>query len=535
MLLACTWTGCFDDPEAEVDTDAQASSDGGPSQTTNASEGDSGGSDAAASDGVADSSGGDGVCGNGIAEGTEQCDDGNDDETDACTSLCAPPSCEDGLRSGDESDVDCGGSCEPCADGSACDQPRDCASEQCYVGVCQLACAPWGLQFGTAESDVDVQLDLAADGSVYVAGSTGAGLGGNKHAGGLDLFYARVDARGVLDFSRQLGGAGDDLLRAMAVSPDGNVALVGSATDAFDGHAALGDLDAVVAVYDDNTTKLWSRQVGTSAEDRFEAVGFASDGKLYVAGLTRGSYGGDPNLGSGDTLVIKLDTDGSEIWSRQYGSTAIDVAYGLGVDSTDAVILGGYAGAVFDDNRVVGEQDGVLSKLDSDGAKQWSVQLGTPARDEVTDIVIGDDDAIYIGGYTYGALGARSNAGGSDAYVGKLDADGNELWLAQLGSSGDEFVRHLALDAEGRLWVAGPTDGDLDTGVSAGGHDFYVARFSADGEFEGLWQAGTDAEDVAGGVAIGQHGEVYVSGHTGGALVRRSFGGADAVVQRICP
>src|SRR5690606_30798392 len=30
---------------------------------------------------------------------------------------CAAPSCGDGVRNGDETDVDCGGACEPCLDG----------------------------------------------------------------------------------------------------------------------------------------------------------------------------------------------------------------------------------------------------------------------------------------------------------------------------------------------------------------------------------------------------------------------------------
>ena len=46
---------------------------------------------------------------------SETCDDGNADNTDACTTLCAPPSCTDKILSGDEEDIDCGGSkCQSC-------------------------------------------------------------------------------------------------------------------------------------------------------------------------------------------------------------------------------------------------------------------------------------------------------------------------------------------------------------------------------------------------------------------------------------
>ncbi|MCA9697487.1 MAG: hypothetical protein KC431_08175, partial [Myxococcales bacterium] len=55
-------------------------------------------------------------CGDGsVWVGVEGCDDGNADNTDMCTTLCEAPSCDDGLISGDELDVDCGGSsCGSC-------------------------------------------------------------------------------------------------------------------------------------------------------------------------------------------------------------------------------------------------------------------------------------------------------------------------------------------------------------------------------------------------------------------------------------
>ncbi len=56
-------------------------------------------------------------CGDGFLwmDPSETCDDGNADDTDECTSKCAAPTCNDGLKSGDEEDVDCGGSdCKSC-------------------------------------------------------------------------------------------------------------------------------------------------------------------------------------------------------------------------------------------------------------------------------------------------------------------------------------------------------------------------------------------------------------------------------------
>ena len=50
---------------------------------------------------------------------------------------CVEPGCADGKPNGSETDVDCGGSCPPCNDGSGCMTPADCASGVCSSGICQ--------------------------------------------------------------------------------------------------------------------------------------------------------------------------------------------------------------------------------------------------------------------------------------------------------------------------------------------------------------------------------------------------------------
>ncbi|HEY8380066.1 MAG TPA: hypothetical protein VIK91_26430 [Nannocystis sp.] len=58
------------------------------------------------------------------------------DATTGIATTTPTPTCDDGERNGDESDVDCGGSCPACADGKACKGPSDCQSGVCEGGVC---------------------------------------------------------------------------------------------------------------------------------------------------------------------------------------------------------------------------------------------------------------------------------------------------------------------------------------------------------------------------------------------------------------
>jgi hypothetical protein len=59
-----------------------------------------------------------------------------------CARVCAAPACDDGVRNGLETDVDCGGGCPGCAGGAACNVDGDCAGGTCNqdAGTCAVEC-----------------------------------------------------------------------------------------------------------------------------------------------------------------------------------------------------------------------------------------------------------------------------------------------------------------------------------------------------------------------------------------------------------
>ncbi|MEZ4453259.1 MAG: DUF4215 domain-containing protein [Nannocystaceae bacterium] len=95
------------------------------------------------------------ACGDGIVNGDEGCDDGNDDDTDECTSACLPAACGDGfVQAGvegcDDANADdtdeCPGTCQPasCGDGfvqagvETCDDGNNVSSDGC-LATCEVA------------------------------------------------------------------------------------------------------------------------------------------------------------------------------------------------------------------------------------------------------------------------------------------------------------------------------------------------------------------------------------------------------------
>jgi hypothetical protein len=113
-------------------------------------------------------------CDNGIQDGDETdidcggscedtCGDGQGCGTGAdCMSgvcedgVCLPPACQDGVLNGEETDIDCGGPvCMPCDDGEDCVIDTDCTSSVCGEGnTCEPPTCEDGVQNGD-ETDVD--------------------------------------------------------------------------------------------------------------------------------------------------------------------------------------------------------------------------------------------------------------------------------------------------------------------------------------------------------------------------------------------
>ena len=62
--------------------------------------------------------------------------------------------CNDGIINGTETDVDCGGACQPCSDAMMCNENNDCESGICIGGICIQATCDDGVQNGL-ETGVD--------------------------------------------------------------------------------------------------------------------------------------------------------------------------------------------------------------------------------------------------------------------------------------------------------------------------------------------------------------------------------------------
>ncbi|HVY47933.1 MAG TPA: hypothetical protein VHB21_18725 [Minicystis sp.] len=89
----------------------------------------------------------------------KHCDLPSDCQSGVCNGTCFAPTCSDGVKNQNETDVDCGGGpttlgCLPCPNGKHCMLGRDCQSGVCNAGTCAPPSCHDGVKNGN-ETDVD--------------------------------------------------------------------------------------------------------------------------------------------------------------------------------------------------------------------------------------------------------------------------------------------------------------------------------------------------------------------------------------------
>jgi len=76
---------------------------------------------------------------------------------------CQAPACDDGKQNGTETDQDCGGSCDGCEHGKTCKLPTDCQSLYCGCPLADPTCMPKKCQVASCDDGIQDGDELAID------------------------------------------------------------------------------------------------------------------------------------------------------------------------------------------------------------------------------------------------------------------------------------------------------------------------------------------------------------------------------------
>ena len=162
-----------------------------------------------------------------------------------------------------------------------------------------------------------------------------------------------------------------------------------------------------------------------------------------------------------------------------------------------------------------------VATLDSDLV--YATPIGGGHSDWGNGIAVDATGAAYIVGNSYSARfssrgGLNLNAGDSDAFIAKLDANGTPIYAAFLGGTDYDAGSGIVVTAEGVVYLTGSTsspnfpitDGSAYHGIT----DAFVAKLDPAGNLTYSTLIGGGSVDWGNGIAMDGNGFVYVVGWT---------------------
>jgi len=354
---------------------------------------------------------------------------------------------------------------------------------------------------------------------------------------------------GTYQWDRIFGVAGAENGLRVGFDGAGNVVLAGNATGNADLGGGLlasaGGTDIVLAKYGPDGVHLWSKRFGDAANQFNDGYGLHVDaaGEIVLTGDFEGKvdFGGGPLTAqsSGDLFLVKFSPAGAHVWSKAFkapGGYAIPGA--VARDKTGNILLGGYFLSQLDLGGGIlnsaGQVDAFVGKFTPDGAHLWSQRFGDAEGQYVFGLAADVAGNVYMSGGFQGKIdpgtGPLVSAGQVDVFLARLNPAGTAAWGQRFGNAQSQVPRDLAIDAAGRVVIAGEMTGLVDFGggmIGAASTRAFVAQYDSSGAHQ--WShLVADAAAQPYGVAYDGLGQILVTGNFTGAV---DFGGGDLIAE----
>lgn len=395
----------------------------------------------------------------------------------------------------------------------------------------------WSRQFGAIELDEARAVATDATGA-YAVGYTRGTLPDLDKVFLQDAFIRKFAANGDILWTKQFGTEYEDEAKAV-VAPGGAVYVAGDygvqirPTTDID----VDTRDGFLSRYNPDGSVVWTRRiqstVGTPNKDSANAVAVDATG-VYVAGGTAGTLAGQTHISDWDGYLRKYDFNGNLLWTRQFGSGGFDEVIALAVNASGIFLLGQTDGAFPDFTFAGGIYDLFVRKYDAAGNLLWTRQFGTDGN-ELAGAVVADAGGIYVSGGTSGRFPEQNSPAGYDAFVRRYDNAGSIVWTRQFAATRDVLGKGLASDGSA-LFVVGNVFGTLPGQAGGGGadEDAFVRKMDLNGNPVWTRQFGSQGADFALGAATG-YGGLFIAGSTPRILLSSEplKGDLDALVTRM--
>ncbi|MBI3502509.1 MAG: T9SS type A sorting domain-containing protein [Bacteroidetes bacterium] len=278
----------------------------------------------------------------------------------------------------------------------------------------------------------------------------------------ITLFFISLFTQAQITFQKTYGGTnGSGGVFSGTQTKEGEYIFVGT---------------PIIKINSDGDT-LWTKTyAGTKPGDGGNSIAETLERGFIIAG-TAHSFA----LGIDDAYLLKTDSMGNVLWSKNFGGTSWDIAYSVQQTFNGSYIVAGVTGSFG-----AGDDDFYLIKTNSNGDTLWTKTYGGTGRDDGNFLQQTSDSGYIIVGTTQ-----SFGAGANDIYAIKTDINGNVLWSKTYGSTGNDFGYSVEQTNDNGYIISGYRDDNFSIGY----YDVYLIKIDSSGNL--IWSkifGGTDGD-----------------------------------------
>jgi len=291
----------------------------------------------------------------------------------------------------------------------------------------------WQNSFGFLGNDNGISLIETNDNGYLLVGdldvslSNGEGKHTNllstKHAGG-DYWAIKINNLGEKQWSNFYGGSFTDTAYDVIQTKDNGYLIIGSSdSNDVDIKAEKGTYDFWVVKISETGTLLWEKSFGGSQIDEAYAISETNDGNYIIVGDTRSNdLDVSNNKGAADLWAIKITPTGNIVWEKTFGGISFDAGRSISKTKTGDFIISGNSrstdGNLSSNN---GQNDAWVLKIDANGNLKWQKTIGGSDIDFAFSAVeLNDETIIAVGETSSSDNDITANKGFTDLLIFKI-------------------------------------------------------------------------------------------------------------------
>lgn len=348
-----------------------------------------------------------------------------------------------------------------------------------------LGTIQWKKCLGGTNWDFGNYIQQTADGGFIIAGRSGSNDGdASGNHGSTDAWVVKLNSAGNIEWQKSLGGSsGDEAICIKQTSDGGYIVACNTGSNNGDVTVFYGVLDYWIVKLSSTGVIQWQKSFGGSDNEQIYSIIQTADGGYIASGQSK-SRDGDVtgNHGNFDYWIIKITSTGTLQWQKSLGGVDSDLGSGIIATNDGGYIVTGQASSFGGDvSGNHGSYDAWVVKLDGNGNKIWQKCFGGPSFEAGTDIFQQPNGNYIMASYAASLTGdPTGNQGLIDFWLVNFDPNGNLIWQKTYGGDKNDFCYAVSPTTDNGFILFGfsaSANGDLT--LNQGGDDYWIVKLNA--------------------------------------------------------